>query len=151
MKVIIIVFLTFFLKNSALSQKSGNNEDVYYKFFTKTETPPTFSDNLSNYIDSVLSGSALPNKGRVIIEIIIDSVGIPHYKNLYDNTSGDVSNLDLQQVVDNMPPWTPAFQNGHPVNFILIFLLDFSHRKLVQISVKSMDDKWRYMLNSNKP
>lgn len=152
MKLISIVFVTCFLTNTVLSQNSKNKEQVYDKLFTKTETPPKFSGSLLNYFDSVFVEAELPNNGRVIIEVIIDSIGASHYKRLIDHTNGDeVSNLKLKPVIDKMPAWSPAYQNGHAVNFILILLLDFTDEKLIEVADRSISEEMRYMLNSNKP
>lgn len=149
MKIISIFLFCIFFSNIAFSQKSKNKELVYDRLFTKTTTPPEFPGNLSNYFDSVLIRARLPNKGRVIVEVIIDSLGGPHYKNLYDHTNGDVSNLKLNQIIDKMPLWNPANMNGHPVNFILIVLLDFLDGKIVEVANKNIADEMKYMLNTN--
>jgi hypothetical protein len=149
MKQLIFVFFTFFITSITLSQQLRSKYD---RLYTKTDTPPTFPGIISNYIDSVLRGKEFPNKGRVIIEVIIDSTGASHYNYSYDHTDqrdGSVPNLKLKQLIDNMPVWTPAHQNGYIVNFILILLLDFSDGKLIQIRDKSMDEEIKYMLNSN--
>ena len=149
MKIIFIVFVSIFFSNVAFSQKSKNKEIVYDRLFTKTTSPPEFRGDLANYFDSVFIKAKLPNKGRVIVEVIIDSLGGPHYKNLYDHTNGDVSNLKLDQIIDKMPFWNPANMNGHTVNFILIVLLDFLDGKIVQVANKNIDDEMKYMLNTN--
>lgn len=142
-------FCLFTLSLGALSQNSRSSGNDYEKLFVKVEILPKFSGNLSNYIDSMLKNTELPNKGRVIIEVIIDSSGKSNYRKLYDHTDGDVSNLNLKELINRMPDWTPAFQNGHPVDFIFIILLDFSSGKLIQVREKNISEEMKYMLNSN--
>ncbi len=139
----------FTLSLGALCQNPRTSGNEYEKLFVKVESPPKFSGNLSNYIDSMLKNTELANKGRVIIEVIIDSSGKSYYRKLYDHTDGDVSNLNLKELINGMPNWTPAFQHGHPVDFIFIILLDFSDGKLIQVREKNIGEEMKYMLNSN--
>jgi hypothetical protein len=152
LKSIIIIFLSFFLINSATSQTKGT-KDVYDKdkLFTLTDTLPKFPGNLTHYMDSVLMGEWLPDEGRVIVEVIIDTMGTAHYGYLYDHTNGDVSNLRLKRIINQMPDWIPAFQDQRHVNFKLILLFDFSDGKLIQVSDRNINKEIWYMVNSNKP
>jgi hypothetical protein len=149
MKGLIFVFFGFFVTNLIFSQ---HLRDHYNKLYTKTDSAPTFSGNISNYFDSVLNGKEFPNKGRVIIEVVIDSTGASYYNYSYDHTDqrdGSVPNFELKQLISNMPAWTPAHQNGYIVNYILILLLDFSDGKLTQVRIKPIGEEMKYMLNSN--
>lgn len=91
-----------------------------------------------------------PGKGRVIIEVKIDTSGVPHFNRIYDHTDGDVSGWNLQEIVNRMPNWDPSLQNGRPVTFLRIIVLDIADYKLKQVTDKDGADEMKYMLNSNK-
>ena len=121
------------------------------KYLQNAEIQPTFPGSLTHYIDSVLIGAELPGKGRAIIEMIVDTIGMAHYKYLYDHTNGDISNLSLNRLINRMPPWIPGRQDGRAVNYMLILLLDFDDYKLIGVNHKNLSEEMKYMLNSNKP
>jgi hypothetical protein len=147
MRKLIILLTILFLTNSVLCQTVENNDD-FEKLFTETEIPPSFSGDLFKYFDSSLTEIEMPEKGRVLIDVIIDKAGKSSYQYSYDHTNGDVTNFNLEQLISKMNGWTPALQNGHAVKSIILLLLDIKNRKLIKVRQKSISDKLKYMINT---
>ncbi|MGH2563652.1 MAG: hypothetical protein ACRDE5_04005 [Ginsengibacter sp.] len=77
-----------------------------------------------------------------------DKLGKPYYSYSYDHTNGDITNFNLERVINKMESWTSAYQNGYSVKSIILILLDIKGGKLIKARQKSISDEWKYMINT---
>ncbi len=111
-------------------------------FRTKADKAPDFMggmNELSNYFTTLCSKSAmLPSlEGKVFIQLMIDSSGLPCCRQIANKTGKDISELDLRKIINEMPVWNAAETDGKKVNFSAFLILTFSDGKCKVIYNKS--------------
>lgn len=93
------------------------------KMFVEAEKAPTWKcDSMSivEFMNYNLNDKELKNviQGRVIVGILINENGKTCCMSFFNLTKSDLNPLAFKEVVNKMPNWTPAFQNGKPVTFL---------------------------------
>lgn len=137
---IILTILLFALSLNLSAQIRNNKFMMIYEdcdivnFKTRTDKVPEFMgglEELSKYLSSNCHGKALLSElhGKIFLQIIIDSTGQPCCRQIANKTEKDVSELELKKVIDEMPVWQAAVDEGKKVNFSVFLILDFSDGK----------------------
>jgi hypothetical protein len=79
-----------------------------------------YNGNLTKYFSKRINWKKLEHvSGLIILDVTIDTLGrtcIVGYVNRTINSNYQVLNLWLEQIVNNMPGWSPARKNGMSVN-----------------------------------
>jgi Leucine-rich repeat (LRR) protein len=101
------------------------------EFKSKADKVPEFmggTEELGKYFTANCNNKSLLSKleGKLFIQILIDSTGKPCCKQIANKTGSDISELNLQNVINEMPVWQAAVDNDKKVNFSVFLILNFS-------------------------
>ena len=93
------------------------------KMFVQAEKEPKWKcDSISivDFMNKYLNDKELQNviQGRVIVGILINEDGKTCCMSIFNLTKSDLNPIAFKEVVNKMPNWTPALQNGKPVTFL---------------------------------
>jgi hypothetical protein len=103
------------------------------KMFIKSEVRPKFgggTTDLREYLDSSFKKINYSFNAKVLVFINIDSTGSPCCHQILKSFDGTVDFDTLKRVVDRMPRWSSAKQNGHNVNSYVTVQLFYTEDKL---------------------
>jgi hypothetical protein len=123
-----------------LSESSGQDfEDCKAPdfMFIRAEQSAQFDGSLQDYIEGELKGKYKKLNGSVHLQILIDSSGKVCCMSVQNNST-KIPGTSVRNLINNMPPWVPARQNEHPINFSALIQLIFQKNK---ITVKYMNEK----------
>ena len=103
------------------------------KRFTKPEVHPKFgkdTTDLQNYFVRSFKRISYSFDAKILIFINIDSAGSPCCTQILKSLDGVVDFQKIKEIVDRMPKWTSAKQNGHDVNSSVSVQLSYTQLKL---------------------
>lgn len=124
--------LIFFCAITAYAQNNSQPE-IYEKTFTKCEHPPTFGDDslaLQTFFVNKLQNQIANSNGQIKISLIIDTAGKTACEYVENNSNLKMDKRQLNSMVNEMPNWNYAFQNGRKVKCIEFILLTFHENAL---------------------
>jgi hypothetical protein len=139
MKPFLCLLLIFILAKPASSQFVKYDDcQEWDKEWEKYEVLPKFGNgkkDLQNYFDSSFKKRNLVFEAKVSVTIKIDSSGSPCcsliIKGIDDQP--DLQEADFQnirEIVNQMPRWASAKQNGHNINVTLNLQLSYADNKV---------------------
>ena len=131
-------FLITILVYTAISFKSYSQKTFHLEncdfdiVFTKTELPAGFgkdSTDLQKFFFEKMEVGKKNIKGDMEITAIIDSLGKACWEYVENNSNYNVEKK-LREILNSMPSWKPAFQNGRTVTARQHILLHFENHSL---------------------
>lgn len=91
-------------------------------------------ESLTDYFrHNIKSKDVTSIHGPLVIQLLIDSAGNVCCKSFSNNTKFELSEpmlADFRRVVNNMPQWSPAIDNGKPTNvsnFLIVVFNESAH------------------------
>ena len=145
------ISITVFLFFSTLTNVFGqtfSDCNVEEPLFVRVEQASAFNGSLQKYFESELNGTLQDFKGTIQLQILIDISGKACCKSIGNNYSG-ISSGKIKDIINKMPGWTPARQNGNSVNFLAILLITFNNLKLDVNYVNEKQPIARPVVNNN--
>lgn len=134
-KTYIILLLTLSL--NLFSQDSNTKfmmifDDCELKdYITVADKAPDFmggEEELNNYFKNKLRNKPLTSmlEGKIFIQLFIDKYGKVCTRQIANKTGEDISELELQKLINEMPVWQAAEDEGNKVNYSAFLILNFS-------------------------
>ena len=137
MKALVLLTTAFVLILSATTfaqNKSYYHKNTFHGTFTNCEQPPTFgshSSDLQKYFADKLRDQITKTNGKIKISVLIDTAGKTACEWIENNSNFSMERDKLNLLIDAMPNWNSAIQNGHKVNCVEQVVLTFKKEKLV--------------------
>ncbi len=89
----------------------------------------TYYGDLNTYFAEKLQGKNLKHiKGSVFVQLLIDTSGKQCVMSIGNKATGNVSALDLKNIINAMTGWKPATSKGKPENVSITIRFDFSNQ-----------------------
>jgi hypothetical protein len=132
-----LLFILFFLI-ATLILKSQNIFPVKFtgcvtdKFLLEDKIRTTTNkDSLLRSIVSNLDPNILAElRGKMYIQIIIDSLGTPCCMSVQNDLNSSIGRLNIDQIINNKTKWSPPVQDGEKIKVAAIILLAFSKKEI---------------------
>ena len=106
-------------------------------FFATAQEKPQFDNsgqNVYDYLNQQFSEAKLFENvsGKVLIGILVFDNGKTCCKSFGNMTGKEINSKKVKEIIDEMPDWKPAVQNGEPVNFLYNLMLTFENGKIIK-------------------
>jgi len=127
----VIIFILPSLSNCQISERYDCPQ--FDKLFTKSEVRPKFgkdTTDLQNYFVRSFKRISYSFDAKILILINIDSEGSPCCTQIIKSIDGVVDFQKIKEIVDGMPKWASAKQDGHDVNSYVSLQLSYTQHKL---------------------
>lgn len=161
----IIVSVGIYAQESNTKFIINYDDCILENYITKADKVPEFMggvEELKNYFTDNCSKKPLlaTLEGKLFIHVLIDSSGKACCRQIANKTGEDISELELQRVINEMPVWQAAVDEGKKVNFSAFLILNFSEgncivtynrsikqaeKKEYDIPYYSIDDALKYI------
>ena len=131
MKYILVLSFIICFSQAAFSQTWGDSSLKNGRLFYSVEVAPKFPGGLSGYYLFLAKALKMPDNKyakfsnkSVTVRIIIDTTGKVVFAEIEKGLNNAYNNAALE-MIKQMPDWTPALQNNHPVPVTLSLPLRF--------------------------
>jgi hypothetical protein len=123
--VLLLIFSTF----THVSAQSFSDCHVTGPLFFSVQQSATFNGSLQEYFAKELKDMLQPFNGPIQLQLLIDTNGKACCMKIANNPS-NVSATTIKNIVNNMPGWTPAKDNGYLINFSALLQITFNNSAL---------------------
>ena len=113
------------------------------------DTLATFKGNLTKFFSKHIDWQQLDKiAGVVYIQVLVDSTGHICCKAISHQTLNNnetVNDLQLHSIIEQMPPWQPAIENGKPINTSTLLQLRcrIKGEPMFHVTYQRVSSKWR--------
>lgn len=91
------------------------------------ETKAMYAGKLTRYFEREVDWVIISRmSGVVVVRVLVDTAGNPCAQKFYNQTTADVQSirdLGLEKIIRRMGKWTPAMQDGRPVNSAIMLAI----------------------------
>jgi hypothetical protein len=132
-----IAILLIFSTLTHVSGQTFSDCKVNGPLFVSVQQPATFNGSLQEYFSKEMKEISQNFNGPVQLQLLIDTSGKACCMKMTNNSS-NVSPATIKDIVNKMPGWTPAKDNGYLVNFAALLQITFNNSIL---SVQYLNEK----------
>lgn len=133
-KILVILLLTTsFIQlqsQNVFPEKFDCNVDVFGLDWGEQKAEVDIKNFLDYLMESINQKHLVKLDGVINIQIIVDTLGNPCCKSILNNSNIRTNKLKLVQIINSMPNWSPAIQEGKKVNSSIQMALIFKDSKL---------------------
>jgi hypothetical protein len=128
-KIIISIAILISFKSKLLAQEYDNCTKNHEMVFYKTEIPATFQGSLEKYFATIVTQETNNKDCTILIKILCTKKGKVCCAYIQNNQSLLKSD-DLKDLINRMPDWKSAIQNGVMVDFMIHLTLEIQNKTL---------------------
>ncbi len=148
----LLIYLFLFTSVSLFAQDANTKHMMIFDdcqledFKSKVDEAPEFMGGLPElnkyFTTNCTSNSQISTlNGKVFVQVLIDNSGKPCCRQIANKTGEDISILKLKELINEMPVWKAAIDEGIKVNYSAFLILSFSDGKCTVTYNKSVKHK----------
>ena len=155
MRTILLLPLLLTLTFAATAQQNVYAGNCLPEGYCKDcgETKAVYEGKLIKYFEKQLDWAIMSKmSGVVVVKILVASNGIPCAYAFYNHSTVDeqtIRDLHLDKIVNRMGKWTPAMQDGQPVNssVLLAIYSKVKYHKMFEVDYLRNDKDKKWIVN----